>query len=355
MNSPLDWWRQRQARRKYMPSTTRGRAGTTAKVAGVALVGIIAVAAVLEMRKSGGPEEDLVAHARTAALKPLDVVEVAGRSRRLLFLADIAGSQATKRFAAEAIERLATTSGLDFVVLDVDSAEQPYIDLYLATAPEDASILLGRPRAIREGDPASRSFLDLYSKIWKVNQELGADRRIRILAADLPGWPPAQAASPNERAEMFGKRDAHMLDAVRTRALGRNSNARILFFVDGLHALKSGGGRIQAGGTRPVDVKWLAAEFTKMYPQDVYSILTDASSAGVTATPVASYRGTDVLETFRRGGISSGSAFRLNEGPFNALSRTPVNAAGTTGLEFSFEPRDVPFSELADAYIYLGG
>jgi hypothetical protein len=355
MINPLDRWRQRQARRKYMPNSSRGRAGTTAKLAAVALVAILAVAAVLEMRKSGGPEIALIEYVRDVRQEPLDLIEAAARSHRLVFLADINAAAAPKRFAALAIQKLATTSGLDFVVFDVDANEQPFIDLYLATSPEDASILLGRPRAIREGDPSSRAFLDLYSAIWKVNQQLGADRRIRIIAADLAGWPPARAASPNERAVMFGKRDEQMLEAVRTRALGRNSNARILFFVDGLHALKNGGGRIQAGGTRPVDVTWLAAGLAALFPQDVYTILTDAPLSGAATTSVAAYSGTAMYEVFRKGGVRAGSAFTLGAAEFDALSRNPIRAPGTTGLEFNFEPRDTPLSQLADAYIYFGG
>lgn len=354
MINPLERWRQRQARRKYMPRTRRGRAGTTTKVAIVALIVILGTAAVLEMRSSDGPEGALVEHARADALDPLEMAEAAARSHRLVFLADIKAAVAPKRFAAQAVERIASTSGLDFVVLEVDSNEQQYIDLYLATAPQDASILLGRPRAIRDGDPSSRAYLDLYSAIWQANQELGADRRIRIIAADLPGWPLAQAASPNQRAEMYGRRDAHMLEVVRERALARNANARVFFFLDGLQTLKSGGGRIQAGGTRPVDVTWLAARLAGLYSQDVFSILVDATPAGAVSAPVASYRGTAAGTALRRGGISSGAAFRVDNGLFDALARPSINVVGTTGLEFNFEPRDDSMSRLADAYIFFG-
>jgi hypothetical protein len=353
MRNPLDAWRQRQARRRYMPRARTAKTGTIAKFSIVALIAIIAVAALLELRTGGGPEAELAAHARENRLDPLDVVEVAGRSRRLLFIADVQSAAAPKRLAAQAIERLASGPGLDLVVLEVDAEEQPFIDRYLATAPEDASILMSRPRAVREDDAASRLFVDIYRTVWRVNQELGAHRRIRIVAADRPGWPPARATSLHDAARLYGERDAYMVAAVTQRALAREPGARVLFFVSGLHALKAGGGRLQTGGTRPVDVQWLAARLAERFPHDVYTILVDAAPMRVITTDVATYRGTQAAEVMRRGGLPGGSAFRL-DGRFDAISRAPIRIVTTTGLDFALEPRTAPLSELADAYVYYG-
>lgn len=353
MRNPLDRWQQRQARRRYMPRAQVQRTGTIAKISMVALVLIVAAAALLEMRQGGGAEAELVEHARQNALDPLDLVEVAGRARRLLFIADIPSAPAPKRFAAQAIERLAAGPGLDLVVLDVDAGEQPFIDRYLATSPEDASILMSRPRAIRADDGASRDFVDLYRTVWRVNQDLGAHRRIRIVAADRPGWPPDRATSPHDAARFFGERDAHMMDAIMQRALAREPGSRVLFFVNGLHALRTGGGRVQTGGTRPVDVQWLAARMAEQFPQDVFTILTDATPNRVVSAEVATYRGTQAAEALRRGGIPAGSAFRA-AAPFDELSRSPIRVVGTTGIDFTMEPRVAPLSQLADAYVFFG-
>jgi hypothetical protein len=353
LRNPLDRWKQRQARRRYMPRADRQRTGTLAKVSIFALVLIIAAGAVLELRRGGSGEAELVGHAQNSRMDGLDLIETAGQSRRLIFLADIPSAAAPKQFAARAVERLAAGPGLDLVVLDIDAAEQPFIDLYLATAPEDASILMARPRAIREGDGASRDLLDLYRTVWRVNQELGAYRRIRIVAADRAGWPPDRSVSPQAAATLFGERDAHMMETVMQRSLQREPNARVLFFMNGLHVLKSGGGRIQTGGASPVDVQWLASRMREQFPQDVYSILTDAPSARAVGANVATYRGTQLGEVLRRGDITAGSGFRLG-GPFDELTRTPIRVVGTTGLDFALEPRTAPLSELADAYIYFG-
>jgi hypothetical protein len=353
MRNPLDRWRQRQARRRYMPRVERAKSGTIARFSIIAVILLVVAGALLEMRRGGGSEAELVEYARGNQLDALDLIESAGRSRRLIFLADVPSAAAPKRFAADAIERLARGPGLDLVVLDVDAGEQPFIDRYLATAPEDASILMGRPRAIRESDGASRTFVDIYRTVWRVNQELGAHRRVRIVAADRAGWPPARAVSPHDAAGMFGERDAHMVDAVMQRALAREPSARVLFFVNGLHALKVGGGRVQTGGTRPVEVQWLAARLAEQFPQDVYTILTDAAPARVVTADVATYRGTQAADVMRRAGVPSGAAFRLDDS-FDALTRTPIRIVGTTGLDFTLEPRTTPFSRVADAYIYFG-
>jgi hypothetical protein len=352
MRNPLDWWQQRQARRRYMPRARTTKAGTITKVSIVALVLIVVAAALLEMR-GGGAEDDFIEFVREHRLDPLDLVEVAGRTRRLLFLSDIPSAAAPKRFASEAIERLAAGPGLDLVVLDVDADEQPFIDRYLATAPEDASILMARPRAIRADDGASRTFVDIYRTVWRVNQELGAHRRIRIVAADRAGWPPARALSPHDAARTFGQRDEHMVEAVMARALAREPAARVLFFVNGLHALRTGGARIQTGGTRPVATQWLAARLAERYPQDVYTILVDASASRAAATEVAAYRGTAYDDVMRRARVGTGFALRVDE-EFDALTRSPLRIISTTGLDFTLEPRGAPLSQLADAYIYFG-
>jgi hypothetical protein len=353
MRNPLDRWRQRQARLRYMPRTRAPKTGTIARVSIAALAVILLAAALLEMRRGDGAEAEFIEYVGDNRLDPLDLIEVAGRSRRLLFLADVPSAAAPKRLAAQAIQRLALGSGLDLVVLEVDADEQPFIDRYLATAPEDASILMSRPRAIREDDGASRAYVDIYRAVWQVNQELGAHRRVRIVAADRPGWPPARTTSPHEAARSFGERDEHMAEVITSRALARNPGARVFFFMGGLHALKSGGGQVQTGGTRPVSVTWLAARLAERYPQDVFSILTDATPARAITTDVAAYRGTAAADAMRRGGIPAGSAFRIAS-EFDALTRSPVRTVGTTGLTFTLEPRSARFSEIADAYIYLG-
>lgn len=353
MRTPLDWWQQKQARQRYMPQPKRRSTGTTAKFAIVALIVIVALAVVLDLRRGTGAETALIEHAQASREDPLDLIEAAARSRRLVLVADIPSAAAPKRFVADAVERLARGPGLDVLALAVPSDEQPFIERYLVTTPEDASILLSRPRAVREGDGASRALLDVYRAVWRVNQELEAARRLRIVAIDHPAWPPETAASPRATAERFGQRSAHMLETLQERVLARDGRARVLLLVDGLHVLKSGGGRVQTGGAAPVEVEWLAAQLARQHPQDVYSILVDASSSRVIAPQVAAYSGTAAGAVMRDAGLGNGFALRLGA-PFNEISRTPIRIAGTTGLDFQLEPRTAPMTDLADAYVYFG-
>jgi hypothetical protein len=51
--------------------------------------------------------------------------------------------------------------------------------------------------------------------------------------------------------------------------------------------------------------------------------------------------------------VSGGTALEVTE-TFDAVSRSPIRTAGTTGVDFSLEPRALRMSEIADAYIYFG-
>jgi hypothetical protein len=107
MRNPLERWEQRRARQRYMPKARTTKTGTTAKVAGIALVVIVAIAALLELRGGRGAEAGFVEYARSEALDPVDLAEVAARSRRLLFISDIPSATAPKRYVERVIERVA--------------------------------------------------------------------------------------------------------------------------------------------------------------------------------------------------------------------------------------------------------
>ncbi|MGH7506749.1 MAG: hypothetical protein ACRELX_13910, partial [Longimicrobiales bacterium] len=214
--------RLRMARRRYMPRTRGGGSGTTAKLAIVALVAILAVAAALELRGGDGGERAFLEAAASSLVPPLDLVATAGRARRIVLLADIPGSSIPKRFAAEAIDTLARGSGLDAVALDVDAGQQQWIDLYLLTRPEDPSILLSHPAVLHDAEGTGRDYLEVYRRVWRLNDELGADRAIRILALGPPAWNRAGSVSPSGAARLYGQRDEQMFDRVAERILDRN-------------------------------------------------------------------------------------------------------------------------------------
>ncbi|HEX6065777.1 MAG TPA: hypothetical protein VFZ04_16210, partial [Longimicrobiales bacterium] len=198
-------------RRSMLPRRKYGRMGVTSVFAGAALLIILIAGWLIEQQAGNDDEAALVERARAAGDDPVSAIVNAARANRITLLSDIHESAATKRLAARAIEQIVATSGLDVLVLEVGADLQPIIDRYLNVAPEDASLLVTNERTLREPGPASRTYLEIYRTVWKLNEQLGADRRIQILAADLPGWPPARALAPAELARRSAERDPHMM------------------------------------------------------------------------------------------------------------------------------------------------
>jgi hypothetical protein len=351
MWSFVERYKQNRARRKFMPEPRRRGTGTIAKFAIGALVLILAASAALQLRGGSSATTDFIKTAKATHTAPLDLIERAARAHRLVFLADVPSATAPKDLMAHAVERVARGPGLDVVALEIDAGEQPEIDRYFSSTKEDASILIGRPRLIHEDEGVSRSYLEILRAVRRMNDQLGADRQIRVIALDLPDWPPANAIAPSEAARLFGERDSVMYANI-AGVLNMNPKARVLFFTDGLHALKDGTGVVQTGGTRTVQVSWLASRLAKLYPQDVYSILVDATPSRIPSPAVASYRGTASGSVLRDAGVSSGTSLVVDQS-FN-FSRNPINIVEKPGIHFDLTPHELTFTQLADAYIYLG-
>lgn len=351
MWNPIEKFKQQQARRRFMPAGRRPTAATTRKAAIIALVLILSATAALQMRGGSTAAEDFAAAFARDAVPALDIVERAAASRRLVFLADVPSASSPKRLAADAIEKIAEGSGLDVVALEIDAAEQPFIDRYLATPSEDASIILSRPRITHESEGVSSAYVEVLRAVRRMNDKLGADRHIRIVAIDTEGWPPAGAVSPSEAAQQFGDRDTQMARTLQS-ILESDPKTRVLFFVGGFHAMKSGTGIVQTGGTRTVEITSLAARLLQSYPQDVYSILVDATPSRIPVATVAAYRGTAAGAILRDAGAKSGTG--MTTGPAFDFVRNPIDVVEKPGIHFDLTPHDLTMQQIADAYIYLG-
>ncbi len=351
MWNPIEQYRQRRARRRFVPRKPRVGVGRTARISVVALVVILAVAAVLEMRGGGTAERSLMPYAESAAVEPADLIATAGRRHRLVLLADVPGAALPKRLAARAVQVLVETSGIDALVVDVPADEQPFLDRYFLTVPEDPSILISRPRAVREAEGVSRDYLELYRTVWRANAALGPDRAIRVIAADMPDWPPRPGTAPHRAAAVFGQRDAFMAERVDSLLLGRNSRVRALFFMSGLHVLR-GGAALQSGGSGLVEITWLAQRLAQRYPGEVYSIAVDASAGRALAPDVVAWRRTGAYDVLRRGvpGAPRSVGMRVTDA-FDAIG-APVSVVAVPGTTFSLQPGG-RLRDLVDAYILL--
>ena len=346
MRSPLGRARTRLA----LPTGRFGRLGVTGAFGVAALLVILIIGAVLDLSASRAGQGRLASYIETGMMEPVEAIAAAARTHRIIFLADIHGAAGTKRLAADAVEEIASTVGLDAVVLDIASDAQAYIDRYIDTSPENTASLLSNPAVLRESSPASREFLELYRRIWRINQKLGADRRISVYAADAPGWPPSDAVSPAAFARRYAQRDSMMLEVIERRIFSRNPRARILIFMGGFHGLKGGRGMLQTGGTAPADVTWLVTRLQARHPGEVMTFLTDAAT-GRTNDDVAEYVGTRIPEFLGDDLPRRSFAVRINDA-FDAVA-DPLVERDRPGLDFEVLPRGYNLRDVADTWIRI--
>ncbi len=346
MANPLRYFRRRHSmlpRRKY------GRLGVTSVFAAAALVIMLIAGWLIEGRGSNEAEDAIAKIAQDASDDPVTAIANASRANRIVMLSDIHASTATKRLAARAIEKIVATAGLDVLALEVGSDLQPVIDRYLQVTPEDASLLISNERTMRAPGPATRDYLDIYRTVWKLNQSLGADQRIQIIAADLEGWPPARPLAPADAARKAAERDAHMQKKIQD-VMNLNPGARVLVFMTGYHALKSGTGELQTGGSTPVPIAWLGSRLVGWAPEEVYTFLVDAPVVGREGD-VTAYVGTSIAEIAQRNGADRTFVTPITS-EFDAVRR-PLLTRKSPGLSFEILPRDYQLREMADAYIHL--
>jgi len=317
----------------------------------VALVAIALIGALLNRRGASGAAAGLIDAARHDAVPPVDLIVDGARTRRMVLLGDVPGSSAAKRIAADAVERMALGPGLDAVVLDVDRRAQPYIDAYLEAPVDDASILLSHPETLP--GPNADDYLGIYRRVWQLNQKLGADRAITIVAAGLPGWPPQRALAPRAEAVLYARRGPALDGVIEQEVFGRNPQARILVFADGYQVLKAGSGALAAGGGAPVPVPWLGALLETTHPGEVFAVLQDGPSGGLNAGSDIAYTGTRAYQLFHNAaglhppfGLTVGQAFHY--------LRQPIVSASSPGTDLTIRPTDYHLGDVVDGYIYLG-
>jgi hypothetical protein len=315
----------------------------------LAIVAVVAVAALVLDAGTAAELEPLQEHVRTQGRAPVEAIEAAARTAQILVVSDIPGHPGPKRLVAEVVRVLAEGPGLDAVVLGVPSDEQPYIDAYLTRSEEDATLLLGRPRAVPDRG-AQRDFLDVYRSVWQVNQEVGAARRIRIIAADHPDWPPPEGVSPQRIAELYALRPPHMVQRLDDELFGIMPEARILVFVDGYLALQRVRGQLQYAGGAAQTVTWIG-ELLRERGQ-LRTVLVDAALPPGAIQRLPEYHGTELYRPLRRAtnrsvGVRIDDTFTVVRGPIREMS--------SPGLRLEIEPRGYTLRDVADVYVLLRG
>ncbi len=343
---------ERRRRRALLAPSRRWRLGTTGRLALAALALIALAFAVLGRHGPGRAQQAVLSYARSGHRPALDLVLAGARAHRIVVLGGEPDAPAARRFAAEVVQTMAKGPGLDVLAVPVSADAQPALDRFVNAPREDAGILLADPAALG-ASTGGNGLLDLYRAVRRLNDELGADRRIRILAADLPAWAAGRPLSPHAAVQLYAERDAFMTNRIEADVFEREPTARILVFGDGLHALR-GWATAATGGGRPLPFNWLAAHLEKRHPGDVFSVLTDAPEAAGAAPRVARYRGTRLYPVLRDGGGLPASFGLSIDAHLDALEQ-PIRVATAAGVELTLQPPDAHLSQMADVYVFLGG
>ncbi|MDX2191782.1 MAG: hypothetical protein NW201_00415 [Gemmatimonadales bacterium] len=281
------------------------------------------------------------AHAASTRAAPADFVLEALAAHRVVFLGDIHPLAEPKRIVSEVLRRQDPARPLRLLALEVAHEQQEHIDAYLASDPEDIGILVQHARTLRSHWGASEEYLDIYRTVWRWNHTAGA-RPIRILAADIPGWPIAPL-SEMMAAGGTANRDEWMAKSL-LKALPRGAEDGVLIFMGGYHGLKQGGAEVTVGRARARFDFWMAGHLREA-GLTVFSILADApQGAGPAATRVY-----DLLAA-RHPGETFAAA--LDED--TDAVRQPLVDVEQDGYRLEFLPARFALRQAADAMIVLG-
>jgi hypothetical protein len=129
---------------------------------------------------------------------------------------------------------------------------------------------------------------------------VGAARRIRIIAADIPGWPPPEGTSPQTVSERFAARAEHMARRMDDELLNLMPEARLLVFVDGYLTLQRVRGQLRTAGGETTRVDWLGEVLRQRAPADVRTLLVDPGSSPTAVRRLPEYHGTAFHRPLRR-------------------------------------------------------
>ncbi len=212
-------------------------------------------------------------------VEPLRFLQSAISQHRIVFLGDIHPLAEPKLLVTQLIASQAEDQVIDLLALEVASEQQEWIDQYLASQPEDVSILMDHPRTLRAHWGVSVEYLGIYRAVYHWNRE-HPSHPTHILAADLRGWPIAPL-TPHMATGGFANRDVWMAAAFQ-KTLQEHPTWRVLIFMGGYHGLKQVGGEVALGRVHDRFDHWFAG-YLADDETAVYTILTDARQGGAHA------------------------------------------------------------------------
>jgi hypothetical protein len=261
------------------------------------------------------------------------------RDHQIVFLGDIHPLAEPKQLVSTFIATQPERQAIDLLALEVAAEQQEYVDHYLASRPEDTSILVDHPRTLRAHWGISKEYLEIYRAVYRWN---GAHpgHPIHVLAADLRGWPIAPLTA-HMATGGFVNRDIWMAAAFR-KQLQQHPSWRVLIFMGGYHGLKGVGGEVAMGRVRDRFDHWFAGYLAED-STNVYTILTDAKQAGA-------HPATRVFEYLAR---STEQNFAVSLDSTTDVVQEPLYDIDQEGFELEFWPSRFAFRHAVDAMVIL--
>jgi hypothetical protein len=270
---------------------------------------------------------------------PVAFVQAALRQHRIVFLGDIHPLAEPKVLVADLIRGQQAGPGIDLLALEVGSDQQEWIDHYLASEPEDTTILLIHPRTLRAHWGISAEYLGIYRAVYQWNRA-HPGQRVHVLAADLLGWPIAPLTA-HMATGGFVNRDIWMAAAFR-KTIEQHPDWRVLIFMGGYHGLKEIGGQVAIGRVHDRFDHWFAGYLAED-GISVYTILTDARQGhDQPATRVFDLLGGGTRQNFAEVLDSTSDAVK-----------EPLYDVEQDGFQLEFWPSRFPLRRAADAMLIL--
>jgi hypothetical protein len=270
---------------------------------------------------------------------PLEFVQAALARHRVVFLGDVHPLAEPKQLVSRLIRQQDEASAIDLLALEVASEQQEAIDRYLASAPEDTTILLDNPRTLRSHWGVSAEYLDIYRAVYQWNARHPA-RPVHVLAADIRGWPMA-ALTEHMATGGFVNRDIWMAAAFR-KVLDAHPDWHMLAFMGGYHGLKGVGGQVALGRVHDRFDRWFAGYLTDEGYQ-IFSILTDALQTG-------GHGATRMYDHLAAGRHDN---FAVALDTTTDVVREPLWDVEQEGYRLEFWPSRIPLRLAVDAMIIL--
>ena len=270
---------------------------------------------------------------------PLEFLQSAVREHQIVFLGDIHPLAEPKLLVSDLIRTQQEDRAIDLLALEVAAEQQEWIDRYLASRPEDASILVAHPRTLRAHWGASTEYLEIYRAVYQWNEAHPA-HPIHVLAADLRGWPIAPLTA-HMATGGFVNRDIWMAAAFR-KTLLQHPTWRVLIFMGGYHGLKGVGGQVAIGRVHDRFDRWFAG-YLADDSTEVYSILTDARQAGT-------HGATRMFEHLTR---AADQNFAVPLDATTDAVQEPLYDVHQEGFELEFWPSRFSLRRAVDAMVIL--